>query len=77
LEADFFFAHPYASWERGANENINGLVRQYIPKKRNLSSVADTELELIMHKLNHRPRKCLDFMSPDEVLFEYSVALKS
>jgi IS30 family transposase len=77
LEADFFFAHPYAAWERGANENMNGLVRQYIPKKRRLSSVTNNELELIMFKLNHRPRKCLDFMSPFEVFFEHLVALRS
>ena len=77
LGVDFFFAHPYAAWERGTNENTNGLVRQYIPKKRDFSSVADEDLDRIMYKLNHRPRKCLDFMSPFEVFFEHSVALKS
>jgi IS30 family transposase len=76
LEVDFFFAHPHAAWERGTNENANGLVRQYIPKKRDFSSVDDIELELIMSKVNHRPRKCLDFSSPHEVFFEHSVALK-
>jgi IS30 family transposase len=77
LGADFFFAHPYAAWERGANENMNGLVRQYIPKNRKLTSVTNGELELIMIKLNHRPRKRLDFMSPFEVFFEQPVALTS
>jgi IS30 family transposase len=77
LCSDFFFAHPYAAWERGANENMNGLVRQYIPKNRELNSVTNDELELIMTKLNHRPRKCLDFMSPFEVFFNHSVALTS
>ncbi|NIN61643.1 MAG: IS30 family transposase [Gammaproteobacteria bacterium] len=77
LGVDFFFAHPYAAWERGANENMNGLVRQYIPKNRELSSVTNDELEQIMLKLNHRPRKCLDFMSPFEVFFEHPVALPS
>ena len=77
LCSDFFFAHPYAAWERGANENMNGLVRQYIPKKRALNSVTNDELEMIMTKLNHRPRKCLDFMSPFEVFFNHSVALAS
>jgi len=74
---DFFFAHPYAAWERGANENMNGLVRQFIPKNRVLNSVTNDELEIIMTKLNHRPRKCLDFMSPFEVFFKHSVALTS
>ena len=76
LEVSFFFAHPYAAWERGANENMNGLVRQYIPKNRDLLSVTDEELLLIMNKLNHRPRKCLDFKTPFEVFFEQSVALQ-
>jgi IS30 family transposase len=77
LGIDFFFAHPYAAWERGANENMNGLVRQYIPKNRDLVSVTDDELLKIISKLNHRPRKCLDFRTPFEVFFEQSVALKS
>lgn len=77
LSVDFFFAHPYAAWERGANENMNGLIRQYIPKNRDLNSVTSEEVEQIMLKLNHRPRKCLDFMTPFEVFFEQSVALTS
>ena len=77
LDVDFFFAHPYAAWERGANENMNGLVRQYIPKNRELTSVTENELEQIMINLNHRPRKCLDFKSPFEVFFDNPVALTS
>jgi IS30 family transposase len=78
LHTDFFFAHPYAAWERGANENMNGLVRQYIPKTSDLSSVTDKDLRCIMNRLNHRPRKCLDFQSPYEVFFNnHSVALTS
>ena len=77
LEVSFFFAHPYAAWERGANENMNGLVRQYIPKDRDLSLVTSEELVQIMNKLNHRPRKCLDFKTPFEVFFEHPVALQS
>lgn len=64
LNADFFFAHPYAAWERGANENMNGLIRQYIPKKRDFTFVNETEVELVMDRLNNRPRKCLGFVSP-------------
>jgi IS30 family transposase len=77
LGIDFFFAHPYAAWERGANENMNGLVRQYIPKDRELASVTIDELDQITHRLNHRPRKCLDFKSPFEVFFGQPVALTS
>jgi IS30 family transposase len=77
LGIDYFFAHPYAAWERGTNENMNGLVRQYVPKNRELNSVTNGELEMIMTKLNHRPRKCLDFMSPFEVFFNQSVAFTS
>jgi IS30 family transposase len=77
VDADFFFAHPFAAWERGTNENSNGLVRQYIPKQREFASVTDHELMRITNRLNHRPRKCLDFMSPFEIFFEHSVALDS
>lgn len=76
LSVDFFFAHPYSSWERGTNENTNGLIRQYLPKSRNLITVTAKEETKIMDRLNLRPRKCLDFMSPFEVFFGYhSVAL--
>ena len=77
LDTDFFFAHPFAAWERGTNENMNGLVRQYIPKQSEFASITDHELIMITDRLNHRPRKCLDFMSPFEVFFEHSVALDS
>jgi transposase, IS30 family len=77
LQADFFFAHPYAAWERGANENMNGLIRQYIPKTQDFATVTHADLMWIMNRLNHRPRKCLDFQSPFEVFFEQSVALTS
>jgi IS30 family transposase len=77
LKVDFFFAHPYAAWERGSNENMNGLIRQYIPKKRDFASVDETEVELVMDRLNNRPRKCLGFMSPLEIFVDLSVALQS
>lgn len=66
---DFFFAHPYASWERGTNENTNGLIRQYLPKSRNLKALTTQEELVIMDRLNLRPRKCLDFRTPFEVFF--------
>jgi IS30 family transposase len=67
LDADFFFAHPYASWERGLNENTNGLIRQYIPKGRDLKTVTQKEISQIMYKLNNRPRKCLGMKTPNQV----------
>ena len=70
LNADFFFAHPYASWERGANENMNGLIRQFFPKKRGFDSITDKEIAFAMLRLNHRPRKCLGFKTPHEVFMK-------
>jgi transposase, IS30 family len=70
LGADFFFAHPYASWERGANENMNGLIREFFPKKMNFASITEKDVALAMHRLNHRPRKCLGFRTPHEVFME-------
>lgn len=69
LCVDIFFAHPYSSWERGTNENTNGLIRQYLPKSRNLITVTAQEELMIMDRLNLRPRKCLDFNTPFEVFF--------
>lgn len=73
--ANVYFAHPYSSWERGTNENTNGLIRQYLSKKRRLDDVTEHELEQIMFRLNHRPRKRLNYRTPHEVLFGVSVAL--
>jgi len=81
LDVRIYFAHPYASWERGLSENTNGLVRQYLPKHRDLRTVTTEELEHIMNRLNHRPRKCLGYRTPHEVFFKtttrLTVALKS
>lgn len=63
-----YFAYPYCSWQRGSNENFNGLLRQYFPKKRRLETVTDEELTMIENRLNHRPRKLLGFKTPHEVL---------
>jgi IS30 family transposase len=68
LKADVYFAHPYSSWERGLNENFNGLLRQYIPKGTDLREVTDEEVLLAQMRINSRPRKCLGFRQP-QVLF--------
>lgn len=69
LEADFFFAHPYSSWERGLNENTNGLVRQYLKKGSVLTHINDETLAIIADKLNNRPRKTLGYKTPGEIFF--------
>jgi IS30 family transposase len=74
-----YFADPYSSWQRGSNENLNGLIRQYIPKSRPLSTVSDKELARIESLLNNRPRKRLGFKTPHEVFTPsmYTVALRT
>lgn len=68
LNCQFYFAHPYHSWERGTNENTNGLIRQYFPKGTAFEKVTDEEIQRVEDKLNTRPRKRLGFKSPYEVL---------
>jgi transposase, IS30 family len=75
LHLKYYFAHPYAAWERGTNENTNGLLRQYFPKKQDFQEVTDEAIQQAMFKLNFRPRKCLAFKTPFEVFFKLSVAL--
>ena len=67
LQANVFFAHPYSSWERGTNENTNGLIRQYFPKGSDFSSITDDQISFVKERLNDRPRKCLDFQPPSMV----------
>jgi len=70
LGADFFFAHPYASWERGANENMNGLIRPFFPTKMAFELIALNDIKVTTDPLNHRPRKCLGFKTPHEVFIK-------
>lgn len=67
LKADIFFANPYCSWERGANENINGLIRQYFPKGTDFNRVTQAEIQAVMERLNNRPRATRKFKSPNEL----------
>lgn len=64
-----YFADPYASWQRGANENANGLLRQYFPKGSDLRGLTKDQLDVALKRLNHRPRKCLRYKTPHEVFF--------
>ncbi|KZN29855.1 IS30 family transposase, partial [Pseudoalteromonas luteoviolacea] len=66
LKIDIYFADPYCSWQRGTNENTNGLIRRYFPKKTDFSTITDNELQKVVHKINSRPRKSLDYQTPKE-----------
>jgi transposase, IS30 family len=67
LQIDYYFAHPYSSWERGLNENTNRLLRQFIPKKTNFSSLSQQNIDKFAYLLNTRPRKSLNYENPFEV----------
>jgi len=67
LECDSYFCHPYHSWERGLNENTNGLIRQYLEKGSSFDDVSDCRILEIQNHLNSRPRKCLDYSLPDDM----------
>lgn len=73
LSLQYFFANPYASYERGSIENLNGLIRQYIPKGKEFDNIEQNELNIIENKLNNRPRKVLDFLSPIEYRENYKI----
>jgi len=68
LDAAVYFAHPYHAWERGLNENTNGLIRQYVPKGKSMDTLSEAQVHHIMDRLNHRPRKGLAFQTPHEIL---------
>jgi len=66
LKLGYYFAHPHAAWERGANENLNGLLRQFFPKHRKLEEVTEEEIVETLSFLNDRPRECIEFRTPTE-----------
>ena len=68
---DFYFAKPYHSWQRGANENLNGLVRQYFPKGTSFANITKEKVKEVENKLNNRPRKRYGFQTPNEVHAKY------
>ncbi len=63
-----YFAHPYSSWERGTNENTNGLIRRYLPKGTNFNEIDLNQLQIIQEKLNNRPRKIIGYKTPQEMI---------
>ncbi|MFN6059998.1 MAG: IS30 family transposase [Burkholderiales bacterium] len=70
LQSTAYFARPFASWERCSNEHLNDLLRQYVPKRRPMSTVSDEEIRVIQNRLNNRPRKRLGFKTPAEVFHQ-------
>jgi len=62
-----YFAHPYSSWERGTNENTNGLIRRFFPKGTDFNKVKEKQLKIVQNKLNNRPRKVLGYRTPKEI----------
>ena len=75
LNADVYFAHPYSSWERGANENTNGLIRQYFPKGTDFNTVTEQDIKFVMGRLNTRSRKTRDYKAPIELFMGQKVDL--
>ena len=74
LGVSVYFAHPHSPWERGTNENTNGLIREYLPKGIDFREVRNDDVLRIVERLNNRPRKCLGFRTPNEAFFNLPVA---
>ena len=73
LKVDVYFAHPYHSWERGANENTNGLIRQFFPKGADFESLSEDRIQIVQDNLNNRPRKRLGFYTPIEISMQVTI----
>ena len=65
----FYFANPYHSWERGSNENVNGLIRQYLPKTASMAGLTQQQCDHIANKLDRRPRKRYNYKKPEEMYY--------
>jgi len=77
LQAPIYFTHPYAAWERGLNENTNGLIRQYFPKKYDFARITNADVQRVAELLNNRPRKTLGYRTPNEVFFQRTIRCTS
>lgn len=77
LEIEYYFAHPYSPWERGTNENTNGLIRQYFPKGTDFTNISDAVIIAVMERLNNRPRKRLGYKTPNQVFYKKGFALRT
>ncbi len=75
LRIPIYFTHPYCSWERGTNENTNGLLRQFFPKRSDFREIKPEDVEYVQDLLNSRPRKTFDYRTPSEVLFSKQTKL--
>nr|WP_198324402.1 IS30 family transposase [Lactobacillus gigeriorum] len=75
LKVEFYFPKPHHPWQRGSNENTNGLIREYLPKGQDLSKYSQEEVQEIFSKINKRPRKCLGYLTPYEVYKSESLHL--
>lgn len=75
IDTKCYFARPYASWQRGTNEHVNGLIRWYLPKGTDFGKITDKQIAMIEFSINNRPRKCMGFRKPSEVASPF-VALR-
>ena len=75
LGVEFYFPPPHQPWQRGTNENTNGLLREYFPKGYDFNSLSEEDLQKVVEQLNHRPRKCLGYRTPAEIYFSTTLHL--
>jgi IS30 family transposase len=75
LGIDIYFCDPYSSWQKGAVENVNGIIRRFIPKGSNINDYTEKQIQIIEDYLNHTPKKCLNYMTPYEIMIENNLFL--